>query len=335
MHFERRTSAILVGDAGGTNVRFALARAEGERISLSDIWTRPGADFTTFDAAIDAYSSGVSLELGGASFGFAGAVNDGRVQLLHRNWQVERQALEAKLGVERVVMVNDFFAMARSVPQLSGDQVREIAPGTTDRQGSLAVGGPGTGFGVAVLRRLLDETPPITDGWIVVGGEGGHQAFAAQTEIEWKLAERLRETQGYVSNELIASGSGFEASLDALAHVMGVERPALSQPELIERATAGDVLALEFCRIRAATVMTAMGNTALASNATGGVYIAGGVSLRLEPWLKEAAALDRFYSRGPRAELMRSVPIRLIASATAPLIGSARLWLDAQARGWL
>jgi glucokinase len=327
--------AILVGDAGGTNVRFALAHLEADRVRLSDIWKRPGADYATFDAAIDAYLATSRPKLAGASFGLAGAVTDGRVQLLHRNWLVERDALKAKLGVARVIVVNDFFAMARSTPELSGDELHEISPGKADRQGSLAVGGPGTGFGMAMVRRLLDETPPITDGWVVIGGEGGHQAFAPQTELEWKLATRLRETQGYVSNELVASGSGFEQSLDALAHAMGVKPPKLSQAEVIEQAKAGDRLALEFCRIRAATVMTAMGNMALASNATGGVFIAGGVSMRLEPWLKEKAAVDRFYSRGPRTALMKPIPIRLIASETAPLTGSAKLWLDEQARGWL
>jgi len=327
--------AILVGDAGGTNVRFAFAHLNGDRIRLSDIWKRPGADYATFYAAIDAYLAEARPKLAGASFGFAGPVADGRVQLLHRNWLVERDALKARLGVSRVVVVNDFFAMARSAPELADDDVHEIATGTADPHGSLAIGGPGTGFGVGVLRRLLDETPPITDGWVVVGGEGGHQAFAPQTEIEWKLATRLRETQGYVSNELVASGSGFEASLEALADVLGAKRRKLSQPEVIEQAKAGDRLALEFCRIRAATVMTAMGNTALACNATGGVFIAGGVSQRLEPWLKESAALDRFYSRGLRTGLMKPIPIRLIASETAPLIGSAKLWLDEQGRGWL
>jgi glucokinase len=327
--------AILVGDAGGTNVRFALMHLDAGRIRLSDIWKRPGADYATFDVAIDAYLAETKPKLAGASFGLAGAVADGRVQLLHRNWLVERDALKAKLGVSRVVVVNDFFAMARSAPELEGADMREIAPGKANPRGSLAVGGPGTGFGVAMLRRLLDETPPITDGWIVIGGEGGHQAFAPQTEIEWKFAARLREIQGYVSNELVASGSGFEASLEALADVMGAKRPKLSQSEVIEQAKAGDVLALEFCRIRAATVMTAMGNMALVCNATGGVFIAGGVSLRLEPWLKESAALDRFYGRGLRTELMKPIPIRLIASEAAPLIGSAKLWLDEQARGWL
>jgi glucokinase len=326
---------ILVGDAGGTNVRLAIARISGGAVSLSDIWKRPGADFRTFNAAIDAFLRDQRPQLSGAAFGFAGPVRDGRIQLLHRDWLVEKEKLKDRLAIPRVVMVNDFFAMARSAAELSGGDLREIAKGEADPHGSLAIGGPGTGFGVAILRRLIDDRPPITDGWIVVGGEGGHQAYGPQTDIEWKLAEELRRSVGYVSNELVASGSGFEQSWQALCTVMGVPAQRLSQQEVIDRALRGDDVALEFCRIRARCVMTAMGNLALVSNATGGVFIAGGVSVRLEPWLKEQSVLDCFRKRGQRSDFVAPIPIRLITSDAAPLIGAAKLWLDEDARGWL
>jgi glucokinase len=326
---------ILVGDAGGTNVRLAVARISGGAVILSEIWKRPGADFPTFDAAIEAFMKDQRPQLSGAAFGFAGPVKDGRIQLLHRDWLVEKDKLKAKLDVPRVVMVNDFFAMARSAPELSGQDVREISKGEADPAGSLAIGGPGTGFGVAVLRRLIDDRPPITDGWVVVGGEGGHQAFSPQTDIEWKLAEELRRTAGYVSNETVASGSGFDETWEALCNVMGAPRRRLGQQEVIDHAKQGDGVALEFCRIRARCVMTAMGNLALVSNATGGVFIAGGVSVRLEPWLKELSAIDCFRKRGPRSDFVAPIPIRLIVSEAAPLIGAAKLWLDEQSRGWL
>ncbi len=328
-------SSILVGDVGGTSVRFALAHVEGGKVSLSSVWKRPGADFASFGAAIDAFLETHRPQLAGAAFGFAGPVRGGRIQLLHRDWQVEKHALKAKLGVDRVVMVNDFFAMARSPPELGGGELGEIAKGEADPEGSLAIGGPGTGFGIGILRRLIDDRPPITDGWVVVGGEGGHQTYAPQTDIEWKLAEELRRSEGYVSNELVASGSGFAQSWKALCRVMGATHQALSQQDVIDRAKEGDATALEFCRIRARCVMTAMGNLALVCNASGGVYIAGGVSTRLEPWLKEPSALGCFRKPGPRAELLAAIPIRLITSEAAPLIGAAKLWADEEDRGWL
>lgn len=318
---------LLLGDAGGTNVRLALATVGGGGIRLSPVWKRPGADYTTFEDAVAAYLAETRPKLAGAAFGFAGAPRDGRVELLHRNWTVDRREIASQLGVERVVMVNDFFAMARAAPEVT-DGLIEISPGVADPLGSIAVGGPGTGFGIGVLRRF-------SDGWIVVGGEGGHQAYGPQTDVEWRLAERLRARGIYVSNEVIASGSGFEDTQAALAEVMKVPDPKASQGEIVEAAKRGDAFALEFCRVRANVVMTAMGNLALSAYTTGGVYLAGGVSPHLTPWLQERSALDRFYSRGPRTELLSRIPIRMITSQEAPLLGAAHLWVDEWVRGWL
>jgi glucokinase len=319
---------ILVGDAGGTNVRFALAELRDGKVALSPIWKRPGADFPTFHAAMQAFLTTTHAQLAGASFGLAGVVRDGRVDLLHRSWSIDRRDIATALGVDDVVMVNDFFAMARAAPEIDRDGLDEIAPGQADPHGSIAVGGPGTGLGIGVLRG-------IGGGWVVVAGEGGHQAYSPQTEVEWRLAEGLRRRGVYVSNEVIASGSGFEVTRAALAEVMGIADPGYSQQQVIDAAVRNDDFALEFCRIRARTVMTTMGNLALSSSATGGVYLAGGVTQRLIPWLKEKDALDRFRNRGPRTEMVSSIPIRVISSEAAPLLGAAHLWLDQKARGWL
>jgi glucokinase len=318
---------ILVGDIGGTNVRFALARESHGRLVVSDVWKRAGADYATFDLAVAAYRETVDVRLTGASFGFAGVVTDGRAELLHRDWTIDRRDVAQALGVSRCVLVNDFFAMARSAPDLT-DGVIDIVDAPADPEGAIAVSGPGTGFGVGVLRR-------VRDGWVVVSGEGGHQSYGPQTGLEFAVAQRLREAEGYVSNEVVASGSGFNATLKALAETMGLAPRFMSPADVMAAADAGDALALEMCRLRARTVMTAVGNTALSVNATGGVFIAGGVSVKLERYLREPEALARFFERGPRASLMRAMPLRLITSEEAPLIGAGRLWLDEEARGWL
>jgi len=322
---------LLLGDAGGTHVRLALADIGPAGIRLSPIWKRRGADYPTCEAAVDDYLAGLGVDrpkLAGAAFGFAGPVSDGRVELLHRDWTVDRRVLADRLGTPRVVVVNDFFAMARSAPELGPGELADFWKGEPDPHGAIAVGGPGTGFGVALLRRFRD-------GWVVVAGEGGHQSFSPQTELDWKTAQILRARGVYVSNEVIASGSGFDSTRAALAEAMGLPDPKLSQAEVMDAAGKGDAFAVEFCRMRARTVMTAMGDMALAANAGGGVYLAGGVTQRLIPWLGEPGAKDCFFQRGARLGLMNRIPIRIITSETAPLLGAAHLWCDERARGWL
>ena len=89
------------------------------------------------------------------SFGFAGVVLDGRVELLNRGWTVDLAALEPQLGVgrrrgrERLRRHGAFRARTlwRPGARVAGGQ----AP---DPHGSLVVGGPGTGFGLGVLQMV-------------------------------------------------------------------------------------------------------------------------------------------------------------------------------------
>jgi len=322
------SDAILVGDVGGTNVRFALAYASDGRITLSEIWKRAGADFPEFNDALDAFLSETGARPAGASLGLAGVVASDHVNLLNRGWIVDLAAVRARLKGGRLTAANDFIAMARAAPELDADGLEPIRSGKRDPRGSAAVGGPGTGFGIAILRR-------IARGWVVAGGEGGHQAFAPQTPLEWELAEAMRRRGVDVSNELVAAGAGFELTRDCLAEVMGLRARAMSPREVIAAGLEGDAFASAFCRLRAATVMTAMGNLALICNASGGVYIAGGVARHLAPWLDEPEALARFHNRGPHTPLLETFPINMIVSDAAPLLGAAHLWLDEGERGWL
>jgi glucokinase len=335
-----QTSRILVGDVGGTNVRFAIAEAAGAEVTLSDIWKRPGEDFPTFDDALEAFLSESGVRPDGASLGVAGAVSSGRVELLHRQWTVDCRTLASRLGsaVSDIVLVNDFVAMARAAPELGEDDVVTVRSGQASQGGSIVVCGPGTGFGLAVLKQLQmrDPAPPgARPEWTVVGGEGGHQVFAPQTPVEWRLFERLKTEIGYVSNETVASGSGFLSTVGALAAVLGLslEAPDPTRTEVL--AAMGDPLSLELCRLRARTIMTVAGDAALSSAASGGVFLAGGVSQALQSFLSEPSAIERFVNRGPRSSLMEPIPVYLIRSGLAPLLGAAHLWLDHKRRGWL
>lgn len=326
--------AILVGDVGGTHVRFA-AMQDGR---VSSPWKRAGADFPTFDAALAAFLAEQGGSFVGAALGAAGAVREGQVDLLNRSWSIDVRDVAKRLGVrtEAVVLVNDFMAMARSAPALGPEDTASLADGRVDPLGSIGVGGPGTGFGVGVLRRLIGA-----EGYVVVGGEGGHQMFAPLDDLEWRLAEALRRRGVYVSNEIVAAGAGFSATLASLAEVMGISLPSLpeaegaQQAEMIRLAEVGDKLAVAFARLRARTVMSALGDLALSANTTGGVFVAGGVAGRLKRWLIESDALARFYEHGPRTALLADIPIRLIVSDAAPLLGAGLLWMDRQTRGWL
>ena len=319
------TDTVLVGDIGGTNVRFGRARLGfAGHPEVEDIEIMPGDNFRSFDDALTLYLT----QLGNkrpeqALFAFAGPVRDGIVRLTNRDWTVNSRELARKVGLSRIRLVNDYAAMARSIPELGDESFHRLHDGRVpDQRAPILVAGPGTGLGMATL------LPEGERGWRVITGEGGHAAFAPRSEREWELTKRLAAVHGYVSKELVLSGSGLNAVHKALCEIDGVEWQLMPPAEIMSRAEAGDKLCRDICEIRAGATLDALGDAALINGTRGGVVITGGVAERLVDWLAKPSALSRFFQRGPMSHYMEPIPIRLLMQGDAALIGAAALHFD-------
>ncbi|MDP1556608.1 MAG: glucokinase [Hyphomonas sp.] len=318
--------AVLVGDVGGTNARFAMAYRRGDWIRIEQFARYAGADFPDFDAALESYLGKTGLRPGSACIAVAGPVRGGKAQLTNRDWSISEEDVSERFGIARVLVVNDFVAMARSVPELEPDAFSVILEGTPVAGAPIVVAGPGTGFGVSTLI-------PSTVGWTVLAGEGGHIAYAPRTELERNLARLLARDHGYVSNELVASGSGLEEVHAAFCEIHGRPYAEMSPAGMRVRADGGDAMYKALIQMRALAVMGAVGDLALANGALGGVVLAGGVSERIADFLKTPEARERFVSRGPMSGYLADCPVRLLHEATAPLIGAAAYFVQVRAAG--
>jgi glucokinase len=317
--------SVLVGDIGGTNVRFARAKLGfAGHLEVNDIAVMPGDDFCSFEDALKQYLRGLGNNRPNkALFAFAGPVSDGIVSLTNRNWTVNSKALASKLAFDRVRLVNDYAAMARSIPELPDSSFRVLHKGDVPEERTpILVAGPGTGLGMATL------LPEGDRGWKVMTGEGGHAAFAARNDREWALTQRLRKTHGYVSKELVLSGSGLNAVHQALCEIDGEAWVETPPAEIMQRALSGDQLCRDICEIRAGATLDALGDAALINGTRGGVVITGGVAERLVDWLSQPGALARFFERGPMSPYMDPIPVRLLMEGQAALIGAAALHFD-------
>lgn len=317
--------SVLVGDIGGTNVRFARARLGfAGHLEVENISVFQGDDYGSFDAALEQYLE----QLGNhrpdeALFAFAGPVRDGTVRLTNRSWTVNSRETAQKAGLANVRLVNDYAAMARSIPELGPESFRLLHEGRVpDERSPILVAGPGTGLGMATL------LPEGERGWRVMTGEGGHAAFAPRTDREWELTKRLQATHGYVSKELVLSGSGLNAVHKALCEIDGVPWEITPPAEIMRRAREGDRMSRDICEIRAGATLDALGDAALINGTRGGVVITGGVAERLVDWLQQPAAISRFFDRGPMSHYMKPIPIRLLMDGEAALIGAAALHFD-------
>ena len=312
---------LLVGDVGGTSVRFGLI-GDGERVAEIEMFRKwAGDDFEAFGDALEAYISDTGVTPEHAVLGVAGPIIGGQVTLVNRpHWpSIDQQILTKRFGFSSVRIVNDFVAMARSVPALPDTHFTTLFEGEARQGTPILVAGAGTGFGVAALQ------PGLNGAWSCISGEGGHARYAPQTAIEMRLAEYLHARHGYVSIELICGGANLDLVHAALCEIEGVAYEAMAHQVILSCADEGDPICRMLCEIRAAGIMAAVGDLALVNGAHGGIFLAGGVSQRLHAWLTRPDIAERFYQRGPRSDYVRNIPIHLIQSEYAPLIGASAL----------
>lgn len=309
-------NGVLVGDVGGTNVRFAIAYRESGQIIVDHFEKFANDQFDRFDDALGTYLEKTGIRPDRACFAMAGPVLHGEVTLTNRGWHVSEAVLRGRFGIRDVCLINDFSAMARSVTEFDRDTFETILPGTPEPERPVVVAGPGTGFGVATLFHECGN-------WHVLNGEGGHIAYAPHTDLEFQLAKILMKKFGYVSNELVASGMGLEPVHEAFCEIFGRPIEALSPHEMRQRADAGDEMFFQLILVRACTVMGAAGDLVLANGALGGVVLAGGVTERIVDFLRMPEAAARFRERGPMSGFLAECPVDLIQDPQAPLIGAA------------
>jgi glucokinase len=314
---------VLLADVGGTNVRFALADTASARPLLTDSIRRYHvADFATFTDAARAYLVDSSARPRRAVFAFAGQVRDGEVQVTNHAWSVSRERVRAELGLDQLHIVNDFAAMSLCVPLLVATDVRVIgsppmpAP-TAAKTARFAVIGPGTGLGVGAL--LMQEGRPSA-----LETEGGHTSFAPRTDEDIEILRRLAARFGRVSNERVLCGSGLTNLHEALGEIHGIEAGTLPPEEITRRAAANAdpacVRTLEtFCELLGAVA----GDFVLAFGAWDGVYLAGGLSPLILPWLERGGFRRRFADKGRFEETLARVPTVAILHPDAGLLGAA------------
>ena len=226
----------LVADIGGTNARFAWVAARGEPVSR--VAVLPVQDHAGPAAAARAYLASLRAELGleltaprSAALAVATAVVGDRVELTNGHWSFSRAQLQAELGLSTLLVLNDFEALALSLPCLQPAQLRFWSvPQQVQVAGSaMAVIGPGTGLGVAGVLRLRQA-------WVALPGEGGHATLAAADAFESDLLAHVRRNFAHVSAERLLSGIGLPVLYEAVLAVHGQAAvEPLAAAQIVER----------------------------------------------------------------------------------------------------
>lgn len=297
----------LVADIGGTNARFALVE-HGPR-TISHVTSLRCADFAGPLEAAQAYLKQCGLSpkaVKHAAFAVATAITGDTIRLTNSHWSFERSQLARAMGIERLWVINDFEALALSLPKLEAADYASIGNGMPTNTLPMLAIGPGTGLGVAGV------IPAGTD-WIALAGEGGHATLAAADDFEAEILRAARREFSHVSAERLLSGIGLPVLLRAVCAVQGTAPLDLAAEEISRQGVADQN---PQCRTSMELFFAFLGgfagNVALSFGARGGVFIGGGIVPKLQNFLAGSRFRERFEAKGrfqPYLEKIATVTI--------------------------
>ncbi len=314
----------LVADVGGTNARFAWVAAPGA--APAHVRVLPVAAHAGPELAVRAYLQELALLLGAdfaqprsAAFALATALEGDLIELTNADWRFSRQQLQRALGLDVLLVLNDFEALALSLPRLGAEQLRLWGPALTSPTAphTLAVIGPGTGLGVGGV--MLTN-----HGWVALAGEGGHASLSAADHFEGQLLDVVRRDYTHVSAERLLSGIGLPLLHASVATVLGLQVETLKSEQIVAAGLTGaDAVCGRTLDSFCALLGSFAGNVALTLGARGGVYIGGGIVPRLGERFFTSQFRERFESKGRFRPYLEAVPTALITDTLAALSGAA------------
>jgi glucokinase len=315
---------ILAGDVGGTKTLLALFEPAERRPTPVALHTYVTNDHESFTDILNAFARDVPrpFTVTAAAVGVAGPVIARRARLTNIAWDIAADEITARFGTPHVALLNDLEAMASSVEVLAANEFVTLHDGIERSDGNAVVIAAGTGLGQAYLHRVGNRLRPVPS-------EGGHADFAARTDREIELVRMLRDRYGRAEVEHVLSGPGL-INLHRFTHRGGAcavidDLSAPDAPALVSQAAMSG--RCQFCadalRMFVSAYGAEAGNLALRGVATAGVYVGGGIAPRLLRELEAGAFMSAFRDKTPMADLMATIPVKVILNPQAGLLGAA------------
>ncbi len=317
---------ILAGDVGGTKCNLALFAEKNGKLEFVFQERFASKEFAQFDLIIREFGRRASPYLGtdkirAAGFGVAGPVIANRIHATNLPWIVDADILAEEVGVKSVVLMNDLGATGHSLQHLPPGDFCVLNVGTPVPAASRALLAAGTGLGEGIL---------FWDGnrYKVVPSEGGHSDFAPRTDQQVELLKFMRHRYPQVSCELILSGRGFRTLHEFIAP--SVQHPIFEDPDadpapFITKSGLDHScpVCVETLDLWTSIYGAEAGNLALKVLALGGVYVAGGIAVKILPKMTDSTFFNAFKDKWHFEKMLSDVPLSIVLNEAAPLIGAA------------
>jgi glucokinase len=317
---------ILAGDVGGTKCNLALFAEKNGKLEFVYQHRFASKEFAKFDLIVKEFSRQAAPYLHGekvraAGFGVAGPVINNRIHATNLPWVVDADTLGSELDVRPIVLMNDLGATGHSLEHLPAKDFCVLNKGAAVPNATRALLAAGTGLGEGIL---------FWDGkrYKVVPSEGGHTDFAPRTDQQIELLKFMRRRYPQVSWELILSGRGFRTLHEFIAP--SVKHPVFEDPDadpapFITKSGLDKTcpVCVETLDLWTTIYGAEAGNLALKVLALGGVYVAGGIAVKILAKMQDGMFFESFKDKWHFTETLGNVPVSIVLNESAPLIGAA------------
>ena len=348
---------VLVGDIGGTHIRFRLlkmSKDEKDSIETIDTTKLKTADFETMEKAFIYYLKLVENNFPQiAVIGVPGPVQDNTIMKLPNipHWKGESgDELGKKLNIKKFLFLNDFACNSYGIQtklKLNEDYIIINEGNKEKKDGPMGVIGPGTGLGMGYL--IKDKKNKY---YTIGNSEGGHQGFPRKNKVFFELAEFVKNEYNlkHVTIENICSGQGMVPLYKFLLKkeqekgfdINNIDRDKIlgNKVDLFNNYTdkkTRDVLSNEItikgvkneCHLSRKVVelfieilADTASDLALLTLPSGGIYLLGGISVNLAPYMKESDLFMKFFTDKDHSFMLKTFPVYLVKNDNVGMIGA-------------
>jgi len=312
---------ILAGDLGGTKSNLGLFDVKDGRLAQVAFKRYASREHNGLEEIARDFLNGHAAQVSAASFGIAGPVVNNRVHATNIPWIVDGANVASELHLKHVRLLNDLEATAYGIEVLDSTQLETIYPGNPTPKATSVVLSAGTGLGEGVM--FWDGTRHLP-----MSTEAGHTDFAPNTDQQADLWKFLRKRFEFVSAEKILSGGGFQRVhefLDPSVKHAGFDDPSIDPaPEITMRGLDGSCpVCVETLNLWVEIYGGEAGNLALRTVARGGIYVAGGIALKLMPKMRDGRFAAAVHHKEKLGDFLKQIPIHVVLNDECPLIGAA------------
>ena len=312
----------LVADIGGTNARFAAlleGQLEGEFEFHHSVEEYPlFSDLIVKLRAEIAAETGLTAAPKVVCLAVACPADVEYISFTNSHWEFTKTQLLEWFGCQRLVVINDFEAVAHGITELGEEDCLQIGGQSPQSHKPIGILGAGTGLGMAGL-------VAHSEGYHVLNTEGGHADFAPVDQRQMDVLRCLRESYKRVSLERVLSGKGIVNIYKAICTIENAEEMFDTPPQVVAAALDGSNLqALTTLNTFCESMGAAAGNLALTLGAKGGIYIAGGVVPRFSEFFANSGFRNKFEDKGRFVSYLQPIPVYLVMRSNLGLLGAAK-----------